>query len=73
MAQDLQQGIGTALTPKTEPFKVATHWLAVGIAAAAAFAISPAGQALVAQYPKLSGLVAVIAAIGALYRTPRQS
>ena len=52
-------------------FKAVTHWLAVGLAVVTGFAVSPAGQALVRQYPKASGLFGFLAALGALYHTPR--
>ncbi len=52
-------------------FKVITHWFAVAIAAVAAFALTSAGQALIAQYPKLSVAFGVIGAIAALYHNPK--
>lgn len=47
-----------------------THILAVVIAAAGAFALSPAGKALVAQYPVLSSVSAIVVMIAALYHQP---
>jgi len=48
-----------------------THVAAVFLASAAAFAASPAGQALVSQYPKLSALAGAILALAALYHVPK--
>ena len=48
-------------------FKNLTHYLAVGMIAAYGFAMSPAGQALVKQYPKLSGVVGMLGGVMALY------
>jgi len=47
-----------------------THVLAVVLAGAAAFAVSPAGKALVMQYPQLASVVAIVVAISALYHQP---
>jgi hypothetical protein len=52
-------------------FKTITHVFAVILAGLAAFAVSPAGQAVVHQYPKLSGVVAAIVALSALYHSPK--
>lgn len=51
-------------------FKSVTHVFAVLVAALAAFAVSPAGQALVKQYPYLSGLAGVVIALSAVYHSP---
>jgi hypothetical protein len=51
--------------------KTITYYLAVVIAAIAAFAVTPAGQALIAQYPKLSIVFAIIGALGALFHNPK--
>lgn len=53
--------------------KPLTHVLAVGIAAAAGFFATPAGLAIVKQYPVLVPVAAGIGVIAALYRTPRQT
>ena len=51
--------------------KTITHVFAVVLTGAVAFAVSPAGQALVKQYPKLAGVIGIIAALGALYHEPK--
>jgi len=53
-------------------WKKVTHVVAVGFATVAAFAISPAGQAVVKQYPKLAVAVTLIGSLGALYHEPKQ-
>jgi hypothetical protein len=52
-------------------FTTFTHYLAVAVAALAGFALTPAGQALVAQYPKLSVLFGAAGALAALYHSPK--
>lgn len=52
-------------------YKKLTHVFAVIIGLLATFIMTPAGQAIVAQYPKLSGLVAGVMALAALYRNPK--
>jgi hypothetical protein len=47
--------------------KKVTHYVAVGFVAVAGFAVSDAGQALIHQYPKLSGIAALLGVLGALY------
>jgi hypothetical protein len=54
-------------------FKTVTHYIALGVAALAGFAVTPAGQALVTQYPKLSMLFAAVGAIAALYHNPTKA
>ena len=51
--------------------KKITHILALTYGAAAAFAISDAGKALIAQYPRLTALTALLALIGSLYHSPK--
>lgn len=53
--------------------KPLTHVIAVGIAAIAGFLATPAGQALIRQYPVLVPVATGIGVIAALYRTPRQT
>lgn len=53
--------------------KPLTHVIAVGIAAIAGFLVTPAGQALIRQYPVLVPVATGIGVIAALYRTPRQT
>lgn len=53
-------------------FSKVTHVLAVILGSAAAFALSPAGQAVIKQYPKLGG-VAGILGVAALYFNPKPS
>lgn len=47
-----------------------THVLAVAFSAAVVFVMSPAGQALVKQYPKLSVASGILLAIAAVYHVP---
>ena len=51
--------------------KKATHIFAWGLAAVAAFMVTPAGQALVHQYPIVSGISGVILALAAVYHEPK--
>ncbi|HLV96897.1 MAG TPA: hypothetical protein VKS44_17015 [Candidatus Acidoferrales bacterium] len=51
-------------------FKKVTHAFAAALAAAAAFVITPAGKALLGQYPVLSAAAAGILALAALYHDP---
>jgi hypothetical protein len=52
-------------------FKLITHWIAATLVTVAAFAVSPAGQALIAQYPKLSAAAGLLASLAALYHSPK--
>lgn len=54
------------------PIRKATHIFAAALVLASAFAVSPAGQALIHQYPVLSGVAAAIAALVAVYHNPQQ-
>ena len=51
--------------------KKITHVFAVVLAGLAAFVVTPAGQALVHQYPWLSGIVGVIVSLAAVYHNPK--
>lgn len=51
-------------------FKKVTHAFAAALAAAAAFVVTPAGKALLEQYPVLSAAAAGILALAALYHDP---
>jgi len=51
-------------------FKKVTHVFAAALAAAAAFVITPAGKALVGQFPLLSAAAAGILALAAIYHNP---
>jgi len=51
-------------------FKKITHVFAVIAAAAAGFIATPAGKALLGQYPVLSAAGAAILAVAALYHNP---
>lgn len=51
-------------------FKKVTHVFAAALAAAAAFVITPAGKALVGQFPLLSAAAAGILALAAVYHNP---
>jgi hypothetical protein len=50
-----------------------THYLAIGAAAFWAFMLSPAGQAIQAQYPKVAAAVAGITTVLALYKQPQSA
>jgi hypothetical protein len=50
--------------------KKITHVFAVALATAAAFVITPAGKALIGQYPILSAAAAGILALTAVYHNP---
>jgi hypothetical protein len=52
-------------------FKNITHWAAGAFVAVVGFAVSPAGQAIVAQYPKLSAVATLLGLLGALYHSPK--
>lgn len=52
-------------------YKKLTHVLAVVIAGVATFFATPAGLAVVKQYPVLAPAVAGLAMIAALYRSPK--
>lgn len=52
-------------------FKTLTHWLAVAGIAVVGFVASPAGQAIVHQYPIVSGIAGIIGLLGALYHSPK--
>lgn len=47
-----------------------THYLALGAAGVVAFAATPAGEALVKQYPHLTAAVALAGLVAALYHNP---
>lgn len=51
-------------------FKKVTHVFAAALAAAAAFVITPAGKALIGQYPIFSAAAAGILALAAVYHNP---
>lgn len=51
-------------------FSNATHFIGAGILAVLAFVATPAGQALITQYPKLSVFVTLLGMIAALYKNP---
>lgn len=48
-----------------------THILAGILAAVAAFALTPAGQALIAQYPHLAVVGGLLSTLSALYKSPQ--
>jgi hypothetical protein len=52
-------------------FKTITHVYAVAVVAVAGFFMTPAGIAVLAQYPKLVPIVTGIAGIAAVYHTPK--
>jgi len=52
-------------------FSKLTHVLAITGAAIAGFAMTPAGQAIIHQYPKLSPVLAAVLTIAGIYRDPK--
>jgi hypothetical protein len=54
-------------------YKKATHVIAVAVLAAAGFFMTPAGQALVHQYPYIEPLASGLAVVAALYHNPKTS
>jgi hypothetical protein len=53
--------------------KIITHVYAVIVAAASAFLATPAGIALLHQYPKLVPIIAGLAGLAALYHNPAKT
>ena len=53
-------------------FKKITHVFAVVFAGAVGFAATPAGQALIHQYPVVSGMAGVLTALFAVYHDPKR-
>ena len=51
-------------------FKKVTHVLAGVLATASAFALTPAGEAIIKQYPKLGGVAGILGVV-ALYFSPK--
>ncbi len=51
-------------------YKNITHILAGALAIVAGFVVTPAGQAIIKQYPWSSGLAGVILALAAVYHVP---
>lgn len=51
-------------------FKKVTHVFAAALTAAAAFVVTPAGRALIGQYPIFSAAAAGILALAAVYHNP---
>ena len=54
-------------------FKKVTHVAAALFAAAVGFAVSPAGEALVRQYPKLAAVSTLLGLLGSLYHSPKNA
>jgi hypothetical protein len=48
-----------------------THLMAIAGAAIAAFAMTPAAQAIIHQYPKLAPVLAAILTLGSIYHNPK--
>jgi hypothetical protein len=57
----------TLIQPVSKKF---THLLAALLASVAAFALTPAGQALIAQYPHLAVVGGLLGTLSALYKDP---
>jgi hypothetical protein len=55
----------------TSSVKAVTHVVAAILAAGAAFLVTPAGQALVHQYPKLSVVSGLVFTLASLYHDPK--
>jgi hypothetical protein len=54
-------------------YKKVTYAIAVGVAAIAAFFVTPAGQALVHQYPVLVPIAAGFGVLATLFHDPKAS
>ena len=54
-------------------YKNITHILAVALSVVAGFVVTPAGQAVIHQYPYLSGAAGVILTLAAVYHVPTAS
>ena len=52
-------------------FKKITHVFAVGITAVVGFAFTDAGQAIIRQYPKLTGISVLLGMLGTLLHDPK--
>jgi hypothetical protein len=48
-----------------------THILAIAGAAITAFVLTPAGQAIIHQYPKLAPIAGAVATLFAVYHNPK--
>ena len=61
--------------PNPEPpvFKKLTHIIAAAVIALWAFAMSPAGHALLQQYPKLAPIASGLCVLFSLYHEPNQA
>lgn len=55
---------------KPSSSKTVTHVIAAVLATGAAFLVSPAGQALLKQYPKLSVVSGLVLTLASLYHDP---
>ena len=53
-------------------FSKITHFAGLALAATGAFLVTPAGQALIQQYPHLEPVAFMIASLVALYHKPTQ-
>lgn len=53
-----------------QKFSTLTHFLAAAAAATVAFFVSPAGQAVLHQYPHLAPIASGVALIAGLYHSP---
>jgi hypothetical protein len=69
---DTAPGPGQYKMPKA-PLKIVTHFLGAVIVAVAGFAVTPAGVALIKQYPQFAMIATGIGALAALYHSPRES
>jgi hypothetical protein len=56
--------------PPPAQYKTVTHVAAGLLSMLIAFSVTPAGQALVHQYPYLTGIVALASTLAAIYHVP---
>jgi hypothetical protein len=70
MADDLKSYPPDAATQPAPRFKTATHVAAAALGTLIAFSVTPAGTALVKQYPYLTGVVALASTLASLYHVP---
>jgi hypothetical protein len=72
--QGLTSGVGQqglqAYKPTAASVSKVTHVIAAVLASVAAFALTPAGQALIAQYPHLAVVSGLVATLASLYKAP---
>ena len=70
VAQQNNQAQGGFVTKAAPAVSKVTHVIAAVLASIAAFALTPAGQALIAQYPHLAVVSGLVATLASLYKAP---